>query len=104
MLAGAGAGDAARASARAASAAAAAAGGLTAFRDDAKKYYFVVDLVKKALVAILTGGVLVAPLRQVGVILAAVSAQALFVVVVAPIKDPLYQVRKCALGQMSRSS
>ena len=56
--------EAARATDRAATAAAAAAGGFVSFRDDVRKYYFVVDLIKKTLVAILTGGVLVSPFTQ----------------------------------------
>ena len=42
------------------------------------KYYFIVDLAKKTLVAVLTGGVLVTPLIQVGVLIAATSAQVFY--------------------------
>ena len=69
----------------------AAASPLVLWRDSVRRYYFVVDLIKKVLVAVLTGGVLVGPFAQAGVLIAATSAQALFVLVAAPIKDRLFQ-------------
>ena len=62
------------------------------WRANVRKYYFFIDLTKKMLVAVLTGAVLVDPVRQAVILIVATSGQALFVLLLAPIKDPLSQV------------
>ena len=62
------------------------------WRANVRKYYFFIDLTKKMLVAVLTGAVLVDPVRQAVILIVATSGQALFVMLLAPIKDPLSQV------------
>ena len=62
------------------------------WRANVRKYYFFIDLTKKMLVAVLTGAVLVDPVRQAVILIVATSGQALFVMLLAPIKDPLFQV------------
>ena len=55
------------------------------------RYYFVVDLLKKTVVAVLTGGVPIDPYLQITLLFAATASQALFVLLVAPMKDHLFQ-------------
>ena len=63
--------------------------GLPTLPNQLCKYYFILDLVKKLLVAVLTGGVIVDAFSQAGVLIAITSSQILFVLLLRPIKSTI---------------